>query len=358
MSAVTKIEWCDSTHNEWIGCTPVSPACEHCYAAISTPARVLGVSWGPGAPRRRNSDATRRLPLRWNRERFHECSVCGWRGSAKFADPVCCDTPAKPARRRVFGDSLNDWLDNEVPAEWLRDYLDLIRLTPNLDWLLLSKRIGNWRGRLQAARATISGCGESIALGDWIDSWLNGIPPANVRVGSTICNQAEADRDISKLLRVPAAARFLSIEPMLGPINFRWKPYSHQALGLTDREYLERYGAVSHLESLLKIDEVIVGGESGPRARPMHPDWPRTLRDQCAEAGVAFTFKQWGEWAPWSAQGKPDAVVLNDGRVLAANRQDPVPMFRPVVMARVGKQAAGRLLDGVTHDGFSQVRHG
>lgn len=256
------------------------------------------------------------------------------------------------ARRRVFCSSLADVFDNEVPAEWLADLLDLIRRTPNLDWLLLTKRIGNWRGRLKAALASISGVGETIALRDWIENWLNGIPPNNVQIGATICNQAEADRDVPKLLRVPAAVRFLSIEPMLGAINFRWCPYAHQADAENYREYLERTGGVNEYESLKGIGWIIVGGESGANARPMHPDWARSLRDQCAAAGVPFMFKQWGEWAP-------SAHLLATGETaysVASTKLYGIGQGRS--MQRIGKKAAGRLLDGVIHNEFPKVRHG
>lgn len=153
MSEITKIEWTDSTFNPWVGCTKVSPGCDHCYAE-SWSKRSGQVKWG--GQRRRTSAANWKKPIKWNAAPFYECQLCGWRGSKPemgFPGSVmenCASCPScdaihlRDARRRVFCASLADWLDNEVPVEWLVDLLDLIRKTPNLDWLLLTKRVGNW----------------------------------------------------------------------------------------------------------------------------------------------------------------------------------------------------------------------
>lgn len=322
MSANSKIEWTDHTFNGWLGCTKVSPACDSCYAEVSTPSRALGVTWGSGKQRRRTSEDNWKQPLRWNarHDKFF----------AEFG-----------RRQRVFCSSLSDVFDNEVPIDWLVDILDLIRRTPNLDWLLLTKRIGNWKTRItQAANEAYLQAGQDREeLYNWLSAWLDGNPPANVSIGATICNQDEADRDIIKLLLVPAAVHFLSMEPLLGPVNLV-NYFDQGSLGVW------KYG----------IEWVIVGGESGKDARPMHPDWVRSLRDQCASAGVPFFFKQWGEWG-------------NDGRVpqmvpiweksyflaLDGKKYDGPSQSCPkrtAAMIRFGKKAAGRLLDGRTHDEF------
>lgn len=202
----------------------------------------------------------------------------------------------------------------------------------------------------------------------WIEGWLAGNPPPNVWLGATICNQAEADRDVPKLLAVPARVRFLSIEPMLGPIDLNY------AFGVPTGA--GNGSCPMHLagiapEGLLPTGKqhlhwVICGGESGPQARPMHPQWARNLRDQCADAGVPFLFKQWGEWVPRSAcyhtfEDGSDCASLDpgaarwpcvrlterghNGRNLAhAGEGDHA------YMQRVGKKMAGRLLDGRTWD--------
>jgi len=360
MSAQTGIEWCDSTFNPWMGCTKVSPACDHCYAERDT-RRFGRVEWGAGKPRVRTSPGNWKLPERWNISGFAECIACGWRGNHSSLQyigmvpgertaqcPKCQDTAFiyKRARRRVFCASLADWLDNEVPIEWLVDLLDLIRRTPNLDWLLLTKRIGNWRLRLELASDFIWNGGldgepvDDSALRGWIDEWKRGKPPANVWVGSTVVDQPELDRDLLKLYRVPAIVRFLSVEPMLSALNLDFFPIFDQ-----NRERLLHW--------------VIAGGESGPHARPSHPDWYRSLRDQCAAAGVPFLFKQWGEWANAEAAGLNPDVDLKI-RVLNADGTEPKEIGEDSTdwecLSRYGKRIAGRLLDGRTHDRFPAVQ--
>lgn len=314
MAGETGIEWCDSTFNPWIGCTQVSPACDHCYAEVATPSRTLGVVWGAGKPRYRTSAANWKLPLRWNSRPFEECSDCGWRGEKHPTHnfcPRCGGEQLVPTRQRVFCASLSDWLDNEVPVEWLVDLLDLIRRTPNIDWLLLTKRIGNWRSRIQAAIFQKNYISQELAT--WLGEWHDGKrSPANVWIGATICNQAEADRDVPKLLRVAAAVRFLSIEPMLGPINLKRAMWScvgcggcHQWGGdprmstrgvcheckRTELEIRRDHGFFRTSE-MPRIDWVIAGGESGPHARDGETEWYRQLAQQCKQAGVPFHLKQ------------------------------------------------------------------
>lgn len=277
MAENSKIEWTDHTFNPWWGCQKVSPACDHCYAERDAkrfaPGKVL---WGVGAERRIFDVTTKaggkhwQAPLNWART-----------------------SPAKLGRRpRVFCASMGDWLDLDAPlAEFVR-LLDTIRLTPELDWLLLSKRIGNWRKRLQAAFDVIEFPGP---LSAWVAAWLKGDAPANVWLGATVVDQTEADRDIPKLLAVPARVRFLSIEPMLGPVNldaFLWECCGEQEY--TGVEYM---GASERICCRRPIERdalhwVIVGGESGPHARPMHPDWVRSVKQQCQAAGVSFFMKQ------------------------------------------------------------------
>jgi protein gp37 len=283
----SKIEWTDHTFNPWTGCTKVSPGCDHCYAE-GWAKRSGAVKWGAGEPRRRTTAANWKLPLKWNAR-----------------------AEAEGRRYKVFCASLSDWADNSVPPAWRAELFAVIGLTPWLDYLMLTKRIGNVPGMLAAP-----GMPKEI--------------PANVRVGATMVNQEEWDRDIDKLLSL-GLPNFVSIEPLLGPIDMRGK----------------------------KPDWVIVGGESGHGARPMHPDWARSLRDQCAAAGVPFLFKQWGEWTPG------ENVERQRGTVDTAFLMDDCWGIYPLNLAtdgghiddqpdlyRVGKKAAGRWLDGVTHDGF------
>lgn len=380
MSASSNIEWCDSTFNPWTGCTKVSPACDHCYAeGWSKRAGARVGKWGAGAPRVRTVPANWRHPVIWNETPFSCCPSCGWRGetrqciSVPHPDdqmptrgcPACKSAGVREARRRVFCASLADWLDNEVPIDWLVDLLDLIRTTPSLDWLLLTKRIGNL-GRIATAAMVANQRGNE-ALRFWcVDWWSNGKPPSNVWLGITVCDQWEADRDIPKLLDRPAAKRFLSMEPLLGPVDLRnvavpqehdrlrrpWdvEGYKFNALAEHDDDRFHQASAT--------IDWVIVGGESGHGARPMHPDWTRSLRDQCEAAGVPFLFKQWGEWEIASeANGHFDSDMARNAAIwLDVGGKTTKPSSEGLqdayAMAKVGKKAAGRLLDGRTHDGF------
>lgn len=234
MGETTGIGWTDHTWSPWWGCTKVSPACDHCYAE-ALDKRTGGAHWGSGAPRKEMSEAHWKAPLRWSRQVPE--------GETRFVFPSMCDP-----------------FDNEVPVEWRQRFFDLIRATPNLTWLLLTKRIGN-AGKMADV------CG--------------GLPP-NVAVGATVVTQDELDRDIGKLVAVKdlGGARFvfLSIEPML--------------------EAMDLYFAL-----LFKPDWVIVGGESGPSHRPINAEWVRRARDQCKDAGVPFFFKQWGGRTP-KANGK------------------------------------------------------
>jgi protein gp37 len=221
MAERTAISWAHSTFNPWYGCTKVGPGCDHCYAETLMDHRYHKVRWGAGEERKRTK--TWDQPRTWNRK------------AAASGEPW-----------RVFCASLGDVFDNEVPDEWRTELWALIAATPALTWMLLTKRIGNAPARL----------------------------PSNVWIGASIVNQEEADRDIPKLLRAQAAMRFLSCEPLLGPLD------------LTD--YLVDCYASP------RVDWVIVGGESGKDARPMKADWAREIRDDCTSHGIPFHFKQWG----------------------------------------------------------------
>lgn len=342
MSANTKIEWTDATFNGWIGCTEVSTeesgggGCDNCYARTLDNLHKWGgaTHWGPGVPRMRTSSVNWQKPLRWNRLAAEGLLPDG-------------ETPTGGRRPRVFCHSLADVFDNEVPDEWRVDLFRLIERTTNLDWLLLTKRIGNVPRMLPV---------------DWGDGW------SNVWLGITVVNQPEADRDVSKLLAIPARVRFLSCEPLLGPIMltsiaFRDGDPRHKQNSLTGEASLHCTGIGGHPDFTTRTEPimprlqwVISGGESGPKARPSHPDWHRSLRDQCEASGVQYLFKQWGEWAPCELHPPGTArtaVVLTDGRLLEGKRViEERHDERAEIISRFGKKAAGRELDGRTHDGF------
>jgi protein gp37 len=289
MAGNTEIAWCDSTFNPWEGCQKVGPGCDNCYAEARN-ARFGGgtaPNWGRGAPRRRTSAANWRKPVQWNNEPFYECRACGWRGGLKEATvesmgcmdvvtcPHNCDGVLRLARRRVFCASLADVFDNQVPTEWRMDLFKLIADTSNLDWLLLTKRIGNVMPMCS---------GDSLML-DMISE--------RVWLGATVVNQEEADRDIPKLLATPARVRFLSCEPMLGPVDLSpWLSYCERL----DKRGIDRRPGGEHVvcDRHCGISWVIVGGESGPGARPFDVSWARSIVAQCRAAGVPVMVKQLG----------------------------------------------------------------
>ncbi|MDB5359789.1 MAG: hypothetical protein JWO51_1086 [Rhodospirillales bacterium] len=293
MGENSAIEWTDHTFNPVWGCVKVSPACDNCYAA-ALDHRLGGGHWGPHAPLKEFGDKHWAEPLKWNR--------------AAERDGV---------RRRVFCASMADVFDNRWPEHVRSRLWELIKATPHLDWLLLTKRPQNIARMLP-------------------DNWGNGY--SNVWLGTTVENQEEADRRIAHLLAVPAKIRFLSCEPLLGPLHLRW------ALSCNPLEIASGFQRRGHfspgLEKLRRLDWVIAGGESGHGARPIHPDWSRALRDQCAAVGVPFLFKQWGEWGP-----RPSYEEVPIGTV---DRHS-------FGVARIGKKRAGRLLDGVEHNAFPEM---
>lgn len=301
MSENTNIEWCDHTFNGWEGCQHAGPGCDNCYAEARNKrfGGGVAVNWGPGAPRRRTSAANWTLPLKWNRRAGIMQSAWANGVALHGGDEAACIAAGffKPQRPKVFCSSLADVFDNAVDPMWRADLFALIAQTQNLDWLLLTKRIGNVKPMLEAIRHSSD---EDLSL-------LDMMPMPNVWLGATIVNQAEADRDIPKLLAVPAEKRFLSMEPLLGPINIRDRIYrfhcgdcdhDFNCVDETVRPRLECpvCGNDQVEDNQADVDWVIVGGESGHNARPMHPDWARSLRDQCQSAGVPFMVKQWGEW--------------------------------------------------------------
>ncbi len=317
MSANTNIEWCHATVNWWNGCTAVSPACDNCYAKRMA-GRLWGTQWGPGEARHQFAGAAETL-----RALDRKAQRLGY--------PL-----------RVFHNSLSDFADKEVPQEWRDKAFQVMAETRNLIHLILTKRIGN--------------LGNMLPVPFDFDKHY-----PNVWIGATIVNQEEADRDIPKLLAVPAAKRFLSMEPLLGPVDIGLLCENWSDDIVTDPETGAREccKACDFTGIGNDIDWVIVGGESGPGARPMHPDWARSLRDQCEAAGVPFLFKQWGEWTPGEnvelVRGTVDTAFLcTDGwDIYPLNlATDGGHIDDQPDLYRVGKKAAGRLLDGRTWDGY------
>lgn len=313
------IGWCHFTINFWWGCTEKSPACAFCYArdiAARWSQKLFGfkVAWGDGQKRGERLQEARREALALNRS-----------------------AQRRGVRYRVFANSMSDWLDSEVPADWLAFLLETIRLTPNLDWLLLTKRPEKWNERSSQVASLLSRTQDPQAnpeLLGWLADWKLDSPPENVWVGATVEDQTRANLRIPHLLAIPAKVRFLSCEPLLGPVDFSLILLGTKFAACEGREHEILRGK---LPDFPWLDWVIAGGESGIKARPSHPDWFRSLRDQCVAAGVAFYFKQWGEF-----------VSVSEVAVSGPHFSFP----DGATVRRVGNKRAGRVLDGVEHSAF------
>lgn len=277
MSEYTKIQWCDHTFNPWIGCTKVSPGCANCYAETQDKHRKWTPDgWGKGKPRKRTSDANWAKPRAWNRAA--EDAIARIKADIGNASEY---NEVEYHRPRVFCASLADWLDEEAPIEWLAELLELIDATRELDWLLLTKRPEDWEDAMTTILDTwVPRSGDRCA--DIADEWKRGNALPNVWLGTSVEDQERADSRIQDLLDIPAHTRFLSIEPLLGPVTL--SAYMGKTVGIDDK--LETYN--------FGIDWVIIGGESGPKARPCELNWIGDLVDECDKGGAACFVKQLG----------------------------------------------------------------
>jgi len=312
----SKIEWTDEVWNPVSGCTRVSAGCDNCYAAKMTKrlAKIESTKDKYGGLINDGKDHFNgvvkthfdelQTPLRWRRP------------------------------RRVFVNSMSDLFHPSVPFEFIDQVFAVMALTPRHTYQILTKRPE------RMAEYTKHGRFKNIVLAssefkrpdEWIDAEY---PLENVWLGTSVEDQDTADERIPHLLQCPAAVRFLSCEPLLGEVNFRWTGWAEKVPGLSYRECLEKHGLINQYEGIKGIHWVIVGGESGPNARPMHPDWVRSIRDQCIDSGTPFFFKQWGEYAPADHDTPiPDHVFKKS------------PKFDGAVW-RFGKNKTGRQLDGL-----------
>ncbi|OBB15114.1 hypothetical protein A5761_15130 [Mycolicibacterium setense] len=316
MSDNTGIEWCDSTWNPVTGCTEVSPGCDHCYAKT--------------------------FAERWRGTQGHYFE----RGFDVQLRPDKLDQPLRWRRpRRIFVNSMSDLFHDQVPDEYIARVWAVMACSYRHTFQVLTKRHARMRSLLSSERFVELFDVEFCKVPDWVDRYpdldfarpeqvvhLADGPLSNVWLGVSTENQQWADIRIPALLDTPAAVRFISAEPLLGPIDL-----------------LEHFGSGPAVRGgVAALDWVIVGGESGPGARPMHPDWARSLRDQCEAAGVPFLFKQWGEWVPqFDVDGQP-IDYPRIGRVTT----EPPDGDRHSALLRVGKKHAGRELDGRTWDQY------
>ena len=309
MGKTTQIAWTDATFSPWRGCTKVSDGCKFCYADASYGAKIKGKTglpiWGPTAAREAAAESYWNEPKKWLRDWKEERRMRIFCASLAdvFEGPETCQDPAAwkvvtEGRKRLFG---------------------LIEDTPEIDWQLLTKR--------------------PERIMEYVpDGWTRQFPD-NVWMGTSIEDQRVVGR-AAELCAVPAVVRWLSVEPLIGPLDLSGYP---------------------------ALDWIVVGGESGENARPMHPDWARSLRDAARLAEVAFFMKQWGEWAPAEPiSGSDEKALLFSGyppfnrRGVAAGSltNHLVPWAGDVWMRRVGKKAAGHLLDGVEWHQFPTPRGG
>jgi protein gp37 len=351
MADKTKIEWADATVNAINGCTVTSPGCTNCYAM-----KLAGT-------RMRNHLTRKGLTIE---------SKAGpvWTGEVRLHEPALLQPLSWKKPRRIFWNAHGDTFHENVPDEWIDRIFAVAKATPQHTHMILTKRAARMREYV-TSRTRLP---DSIAA--FYDLPTDGSvkihqPLRNVWLGVSVEDQTRADERIPDLLATPAVVRFLSCEPLLGPVDLTrimeagaqecFHSTKDAPFKLGDRTWTETRSSLNSLtghywgEDLLDgtwegwlgeeqpspgfgekgyyspIDWVIAGGESGPSARPMHPDWLIRLRDQCEAAGVPFHFKQWGEYLPIHAEG-----VVSTGYA-----------FR-----KVGKKAAGRRLHGQEHDGF------
>ncbi len=313
MAENTAIQWTDHTFNPWIGCDKVSPGCANCYAAVSPAAKFKGIEWGKGKPRYRTSLGNWAKPLAWNAR------------GAKTG-----------IRQRVFCSSLADWLDDEVPLSWLIDLLALVERTPHIDWLLLTKRPENWHSRLQEIVDNACSHPDAIMWPEFMArDWLLGTAPANVWLGVTVEDVQRRDERLHHMLEIPARVRFLSMEPLLEAVDLTRVPVAARP------DCVCACGSESIVRSVLGNDNdlvcvecgaaepaynegvhwIIVGGESGHKARPFLVEWARALKRQCVDAGVPIFIKQLG--------AKPIGEFANGVKIYQVHR--PPRSFRQLV---------------------------
>lgn len=367
MAEKSTIEWTDATWNPTVGCRIVSPGCTNCYAMRET-ARIERMGGKAGAKYAGLTTPSKAGPV--------------WNGTIRLAEEAL-DQPLRWRKpRRIFVNSMSDLFAEELPDEAIDQVFAVMALCPQHTFQVLTKRAERMRDYLSAAQGNIWDAIRRVpgarsnrvvmCAGKPVIQTAPDWPLPNVWLGVSVEDQQRADERIPHLLQTPAAVRFISAEPLLEPVNLRrlivgregkWT-FGYDALtGRRLKWWPDPFDPSNdegelHIAPLKeagpRINWMIVGGESGPRARPMHPDWVRSLRDQCAAADVPFFFKQWGEWVP--AELAPDAgdpcfAVTPDGRHI---RQEHARGDEHLI-CRVGKKAAGALLDGREHSQFPRV---
>jgi protein gp37 len=330
MSDKTHIEWTDSTWNPLLGCDKCTAGCQFCYA-IRTAWRLMH------NPNQKVAAAYAGLV-----EQRPDGSL-NWTGKINLIPDRLVQPIEWTKPRRIFVNSQSDLFHPDVPDSFIDQVFAVMAACPQHTFQVLTKRADRMAEYTAGAEGRIIRAGEALAVEHgWCharqgENW----PLPNVWLGTSVENQKAADNRVYHLLRAVAAVRFLSCEPLLGAVDLRHVQYDR----LIEFDSLTGdHGVARPLagRSDARLHWIIAGGESGPGARPMHPDWARGLRDQCAAAGVAFHFKQWGEYGPTQAL---DHYAEKHPQLY---HRWPDNLVSP----RVGKRSAGRLLDDRTHDEF------
>lgn len=314
MSDNSKIEWTEATWNPITGCSVTSAGCKNCYAM-----KLAGTRLQHHPSRAGLTHDTSNGPV--------------WTGDVRF-NAEWLDQPLHWKRpRRIFVCAHADLFHDAVPDSWIDRVFAVMALAPWHTFQVLTKRPERMFRYLSGFRAEAIGFSEAeiyeafgaLPPGSYKGPTHRTMPLPNVWLGVSVENQEAAEERIPMLLQTPAAVRWVSAEPLLGHVNLV------QVLWQAPGEHI--------------IDWLVVGGESGPHARPMHPDWARGLRDQCAAAGVPFLFKQWGEWVPDPTEYLEPLTPHNGLHCWGGHGAESYSV-------KVGKKRAGRLLDGVLHDGY------
>lgn len=363
MADHSSIEWTDATWNPITGCALASEGCRHCYAARLAATRL------------------RNHPSRAGLARLNAAGEAKFTGQVRFNEEWLTQPLHWKRPRRIFVCAHGDLFAEGVPDEWIDRVFAVMALAPQHTFQVLTKRAARMREYLSAtvtsrliydtvcdlgidlpvvliadpAHEPYAPPGTRVHLGRW--------PLANVWLGVSAEDQKNADERVPELLAAPAAIRFVSAEPLLGPLDFtRLRPSEEtRARSLSRLPNIDALRGAWYIDGHVpasidmdlgeaRLDQIIVGGESGPRARPMHPDWARKIRDDCAAAGTAFFFKQWGEWVEEAQVA--DAAETYDADLKAGRTW----RFTGVPMRKRGKKAAGRLLDAVEHNAMPVAR--
>lgn len=343
MAGKTKIEWTEYSWNPIRGCSRVSDGCRNCYAEDQA-ARIIEQDRDRGVPEGEGA--------------YDGLLAKGgpWNGEIKLV-PELLDQPVRWTKPRfIFVNSMSDLFHENIPEDFIQRIFAIMAAAPHHTFQVLTKRAERMRSILSSkdARWIAEGLNQLtwegvLSPGAHHVTW----PLPNLWLGVSVENQSAADERVPQLLETPAAIRWLSMEPLLGPVDLaRAGAIAYDSVGDLTPGTGDAFG-------FGLVDWIVVGGESGPDARPMHPKWARDLRDQCASADVPYLFKQWGEWAPGESIKQLTEVVetarLINGdwqfgsKSLSSNdcSSDPEPD-----LYRIGKQAAGRHLDGELHDGY------